>query len=82
MHYVYLLQSEMDKEFYIGCCADLKSRFVLHNAGKVPSTKSRRPFSLIYFEAYNDKVRAFDREKKLKSFGSSYTGLLKRLGYK
>jgi len=34
---------------------------------------------LIYYEAYNNKNLAEERERKLKKFGSAYSGLLKRI---
>jgi len=37
---------------------------------------------LYYYEAYTDEAMALDREKKLKIFGSAYTGLAKRIGLK
>jgi len=47
----YLLQSMKDKKFYAGSTKDLKLRFEQHNNGLVESTKNRRPFNLIYYEA-------------------------------
>ncbi|MFC1727599.1 hypothetical protein ACFL0Y_03695 [Patescibacteria group bacterium] len=35
---------------------------------------------LIYYEAYQSENKAKNREKKLKQYGSSYQGLLKRIG--
>ncbi|MFA6552687.1 MAG: GIY-YIG nuclease family protein [Candidatus Paceibacterota bacterium] len=35
MQYVYVLQSKVDKDFYIGCTHDLKKRLILHNTKKV-----------------------------------------------
>lgn len=66
MHYVYVLQSKVDKNLYIGVTADLKTRFQRHNTGKIKSTKSRAPFILVYYEAYKDKRDATKREKQLK----------------
>ena len=40
-----------DKKFYAGSTKDLKLRFEQHNNGLVESTKDRRPFRLIYYEA-------------------------------
>ena len=80
MYYVYLLFSEKDKGYYIGYSSDLKNRFKDHCAGKVESTTmNRRPMKLVYYEAYSSKELAQERERKLKDFGSAYTGLLKRL---
>ena len=44
-----------------------RKRFSEHNDGKVPSTKGRGPFELIYFEASLNGEDAFAREKYLKS---------------
>ena len=83
MYYVYLLRSEKDKGFYIGFTTrDVRERLVEHQNGIVDSTKNRQPIELIYFEAYTNESQARERELKLKDFGSSYTGLLKRLGFK
>ncbi|KKS52291.1 MAG: GIY-YIG catalytic domain protein [Candidatus Magasanikbacteria bacterium GW2011_GWD2_43_18] len=82
MFYTYLLQSTKDNNFYIGSTTDLKRRFTEHNDGKVSSTKFRRPMKLVYYEAYPEEHLARVREQKLKDFGSAYTALLKRLGYK
>ena len=68
MYYTYLLQSSKDKQFYTGFTKDLKLRFELHNKGKIESTKNRRPFDLIYYEACLDRNDAAKREKYLKTF--------------
>ena len=67
MWYVYVLENKSDNMLYTGCSNDLRKRVGLHNAGKVPVTKLRRPLGLIYYEAYLKKSDAFGREKWLKS---------------
>jgi len=67
MHYVYILQSLKDKNFYIGMSADLKRRINEHQKGKVKSTKNRLAIRLICYEAYLHKEEAEKREKYLKS---------------
>ena len=67
MQYVYVLQSKLDKDLYIGCTNDIKKRLVLHNAKKVNSTKKRTPLVLIYYEAFINPTDAFNREIFLKS---------------
>ena len=67
MHYVYILQSELDEEFYIGKTADLKRRYFEHSRGQVESTKHRRPLKLLCYEAYHTKEEAARREIFLKS---------------
>ena len=62
-----------DMNFYTGFTKNLKLRFKQHNKGLVESTKRRRPFNLIYYEACLDQNDATKREKYLKSFhGKAY----------
>jgi putative endonuclease len=73
MHYVYVLQSKVDGQFYTGCTADLRKRFDEHNDGRVLSTRERRPLKLIYYEASLSADDAFRREKYLKtSYGKRF----------
>jgi putative endonuclease len=65
--YVYVLRSLRDQGFYIGSTRDLKARFRLHNRGAVRSTSPRRPFDLIFYEAYRSEYDAKRREAYLKS---------------
>jgi putative endonuclease len=66
-YYVYVLRSLRDKGLYIGSTRDLKARFRLHNDGAVRSTSPRRPFELIFYEAYRSEYDAKRREIYLKS---------------
>ena len=68
MYYTYVLQSEQDKDFYVGFTKDLKLRFEQHNKGAVESTKNRRPLKLIYYEACIIQKDATNREKYLKTY--------------
>ena len=67
MYYLYILHSQKDNNFYTGTTSDLKRRIKEHNAGKNFSTAPRRPFKLIYYEAYLLKNDAEAREKYLKT---------------
>ena len=67
MHYTYLLLSSRDNRFYTGCTNDLKKRVLAHNAGQVPSTASRAPLELIYYEACLNRDDALRRERFLKT---------------
>ena len=72
-YYVYVLQSETDRLFYVGYTKDIQSRLEMHNSGKVQSTKSRQPLKLIYFEYCLNQQDATHREKYLKtSWGKRY----------
>ena len=64
---VYVLQSEEDGSFYKGMTSDLTSRLAQHNAGKTKSTKSKRPWRVVYQERFPSSSEARSREKYLKS---------------
>jgi putative endonuclease len=65
--YVYVLRSNVDGGFYIGYSADLKRRLAEHKRGASFATSYRRPWKLIYYEAYLDRRDAEGRERYLKS---------------
>jgi putative endonuclease len=67
-YYTYVLQSLGDMNFYTGYTKDLQLRFEQHNRGFVESTKERRPFKLVYYEACLNQNDAIRREKYLKSY--------------
>ena len=71
--YVYVLRSQVDDQFYVGFTRDLRQRFAEHQSGGVPSTRARRPFDLIYYEACLCLPDAIQRERYLKSaWGKRY----------
>ena len=65
--YTYVLLSLKDDKHYIGYTNDLRKRVEEHNLGKNFSTRLRRPFKLIYYEACLNKDDAINREDYLKS---------------
>ncbi len=67
LYYIYILESQTDGNWYTGYTEDLQSRFERHQAGKVKSTKHRRPLKLIYFEGCRSQDDAIRREKYLKT---------------
>jgi putative endonuclease len=67
MFYVYILHSESDRGLYIGFSTDLRRRMKEHREGKAFATSHRRPWRLIYYEAYLEEEDALGREKFLKS---------------
>lgn len=86
MYYVYLLENQNDKSWYIGYTSDLKKRVIQHNSGQGGKTTSRivkqrgeaLRWSLIYYEAYLNKKDVKGRERFLKS-GSGRRYLKKQL---
>jgi putative endonuclease len=80
MWYFYVLQSQMDRGyFYKGSTGDLIRRFRQHNNGEVTSTKPRRPWKLVYYEAYITEKAARQREAHVKKSGSISVPLIKRI---
>ncbi len=69
MYYVYIIQSLKDKKFYTGLTNDLERRIKEHNHGKLstPSTKTRGPFKLVFYEICKSLKEAREREKFFKS---------------
>ena len=79
-YYVYILQSQKNQSFYIGYTSDLIKRFEQHNNGESQATKSFRPYTLIFYEAFLNRIDAKNREIYLKSgYGRrTINGLLKK----
>ena len=65
--FVYALRSLQDGDLYIGISQNPEKRLQTHNKGVTPSTRSRRPFSLIFWEACKSRKDARAREKYYKS---------------
>ena len=79
MFYVYVLRSKKTGEMYIGVTNNVDRRLEQHNAGDSYWTKSRRPFEMVYYEAYLSREDALQREKKLKKFKNSFKHLKNRI---
>jgi putative endonuclease len=74
---LYVLQSKVSGGFYVGYTENIKRRLKEHNSGLNQSTKSKKPWKLIFFEGYLNKKDAQRREKYLKT--SQGMRLLKRM---
>ncbi len=67
---VYVLRSERNGRFYIGCPSDLETRLSTHNAGAVKATRYLRPWTVVYTEPCVDLTAARKREWQLKQLKS------------
>ena len=67
MFYTYIIQSQKSGKYYTGSCQDIDIRLERHNAGATPSTKSGRPWELVYTESYENNSDALKREREIKS---------------
>jgi len=65
--YAYIVQC-IDGSFYAGWTLDLNRRLQEHNDGtsKTKYTRTRRPVKLIYFEEYDTRAKAAQREWQIK----------------
>ena len=68
MWYVYIVRSlSSPDESYVGATADLRQRVSDHNAGKSAHTAKFRPWELVWYCAFAEKLRALEFERYLKS---------------
>ena len=65
-YYTYILYSEKLDRYYIGSTSDVDTRLIRHNAGGTKSTKSGRPWVLVYKEVFNTRAEAYNRELYIK----------------
>lgn len=79
---LYVLQSLKDHRTYVGSTNNFEKRLLLHNSGRVKSTKHRIPFKLLFTEEFPTSKEAKKREhyyksgagrRKLKEFFKSRT---------
>jgi predicted GIY-YIG superfamily endonuclease len=71
MQFVYILKCS-DQTFYTGCTEDLDAGMKRHQSGYVDYTRTRLLTELIFYCAFEQKDRAFEFEKYLKT-GSGIT---------
>ena len=74
---VYILKCS-DGTYYSGCTNNLKGRIYRHNKGMIHFTKTRLPVEVITFVVFDDKYKAYNFEKYLKT-GSGIAFAKKRL---
>lgn len=67
MFYTYILKSKKNDNLYIGYTSDLERRLIEHNQGLNFSTKSYKPWEIIYYEACINENDAKRRELYLKT---------------
>jgi len=65
MNYVYSLKCK--DGYYVGCTDNVNERLRRHQDCQVPATANRLPIELEFYFAINNKHKAFQFEKYLKS---------------
>ena len=68
MFFVYIIQSQKTNKYYIGYTKDVEDRLSRHNRGLSKSTKPGIPWKLIYKEAFETKIEAWNREQQIKRY--------------
>lgn len=64
--FVYVLRC-VDNSLYCGWSSDVKARVKTHNTGKgAKCLRGRLPVELVYFEVYENKICAMQREYEIK----------------
>lgn len=66
-YYVYVLKSTVVERHYVGFTTNVARRLRQHNAGRTTSTKPYRPYQILFYEEFESKEEALEREKFLKS---------------
>ncbi len=67
MIYVYVIQSARDGRLYVGMSKFVEERLKQHNKGMTSSTRFYKPWKLLFFENFENRIEARKREKYLKS---------------
>ena len=68
LYYVYIIQSQSSKRYYIGVTSDVAQRIRHHNSGANASTKNKGSWFLVYKEIFRDKKLAWKRERQIKKY--------------
>ena len=66
MWYVYIIKSSIKRWYYVGSTNRIDQRMKEHNSGKVSSTKSYKPFELIFKKDFNSESEARSYERLVK----------------
>ena len=78
LHYtVYILEC-INGNYYTGFTSNIKKRLIAHSAGEVHFTKDKLPVKLLHLSLFDNKQKAYDFERYLKS-GSGIAFRNKRL---
>jgi len=78
MYIVYILASKKYTDrCYVGLTTNIENRLIYHNSGDSPYTKKYAPWELRTYITFNDKARATEFERYLKS-GSGFAFLKRR----
>ena len=77
-YYSYVLKSLKSGIIYKGSTNNIEQRIILHNSGKVKFTAKHLPWELLFFEEFETRSQAFNREKWYKEVFSIHMKMLKK----
>ncbi len=66
-YFVYAIKSCVDKRIYVGLSKNPTQRLMEHNRGETKTTKTYRPWYLIYKKFIGSRKEARKEERRLKS---------------
>jgi putative endonuclease len=67
-YYIYIMSNKWNRVLYIGVTGDLVMRSHQHREKEVQGfTSQYNVTKLVYFETFNDPIRAIEREKQIKA---------------
>jgi putative endonuclease len=69
MFYVYILQSQATRKYYVGSTQDVNNRLREHNHGESLSTRGGRPWEIVNIEEFQTRAEAVRKEKQIKARG-------------
>ena len=72
MYYAYILQNPTGL-FYKGHSNNINDRIKRHNHGRVPYTKNKGPWNLVYYETFISRSEAVQREIQFKNLNKEKT---------
>ncbi|MFH0873856.1 MAG: GIY-YIG nuclease family protein [Candidatus Komeilibacteria bacterium] len=68
MYYVYIIRSiNFPKRIYAGFSENIDTRLKDHNEGRSVHTNKFKPWKMVYYCAFEDKKKALEFEKYLKT---------------
>ena len=79
MYFVYILESISTGRWYIGSTQNLDSRLVMHNTGRVRSSKPYLLYKMVYTEMCETRGEAMQREQAIKRSGAIRKGIKNEL---
>ncbi len=68
--FVCIIYSKSRDRYYFGSSADVENRLIRYNAGATPSTKTGRPWKIVYTKDSDSKTDALKFENYLKRMKS------------